>query len=690
MKSVYICIFGLFVLFASCSSSEPKEQAVVGYSSDKVERYDNLFKQARLAQKEKQFDQAIDLYIECLSVSEEVKDSSEIKALLPLVTDAMLQLMNSYQAKGEPEICADWFKQQMLEKNALQFVKNNCLRDLYVVAAYAISRTEDMRSAEQLIAKALKLPLLYPTSQRLFRDNAFAAAIYFSNPTKQEGVIEYCKEALKQAEQSLNLSGANYVKSMLGLIYKRMGKIREAVSLIEESIKDSQQRKDLLGEINGFNALSELMNYWQLYEEGNNFANHGLRLIDSLNLSSVGGNPIVESQLLLHKGCAMEALMFPDSALYYWKKAEDRLEDLPYNSGMVDVDLHIGGLMSTSDKVDWVKNGSERLLRVAEHGTVRNRAQAYFYLARMAFQVNNTSYGELYLDSLYALTHQFNSPIFIRGANELGLQHYVRKNDSEQIKRFAVAYLNEQKFNLDPINSHQVTKVVIQHYLKDKEQVFQLLEYELNNRALRLKFVLVLVLFLLIIGVVLYVYRSRIYRMRQRLAEESLNNLLNDRNAVLGQLEEARGWNVSLKERLETIQKEYSIVVNHLGDEQKRFNDLKQMMDELLQKSNEMRPVAEAISLSEAVKGGNFENFLVRFNMLYPTFQKNLKERIPTVGNREQFMCMLMVLGVKTEQIAELMGVESRSINMMRYRIRKKLALGKEESLEEIILQLAQ
>ena len=63
---------------------------------------DNLFKQARTLQRAGKFDQAIEAYVNYLSqpiTKEDIKSGKQ----LTTYTDALLQLMNTYQSKGDPE-----------------------------------------------------------------------------------------------------------------------------------------------------------------------------------------------------------------------------------------------------------------------------------------------------------------------------------------------------------------------------------------------------------------------------------------------------------------------------------------------------------------------------------------------------------------------------------------------------------
>jgi hypothetical protein len=68
---------------------------------------------------------------------------------------------------------------------------------------YALSRTEMMKDAEETMLKALTLPLYSPTPERYFRDYAYAAAVFYSNPKYQKEVMNWCYEALRHAESCI-------------------------------------------------------------------------------------------------------------------------------------------------------------------------------------------------------------------------------------------------------------------------------------------------------------------------------------------------------------------------------------------------------------------------------------------------------------------------------------------------------
>ena len=154
---------------------------------------DNSYSEARRLQREGKADEAIAMFKKYLTsvVSKDCLPEEQLKEF----TDALVQMMNTYQSKGEPEACIVAL-QEVYSASAI--LQGHCKRDYYSVLGYALSRTERMQEAEETMMKALSLPLHHATPERYFRDYAYAAAVFYSNRNYQKEVIYWCEEALRK------------------------------------------------------------------------------------------------------------------------------------------------------------------------------------------------------------------------------------------------------------------------------------------------------------------------------------------------------------------------------------------------------------------------------------------------------------------------------------------------------------
>ncbi len=646
-----LCIFILYgwLLGITCSLSSCNEQTAPSslhttHADSLVENCKAQYTHARTLQRSRQYDEAIEAFKACLSFDSEqhsVRDS-----LQPIVIEAMLQLMNTYQSKGAPETCVEYLSS--LQDSSTVLIRECCRRDLYSLLAYSLSRTERTEEGEKMMEETLTLPLYHSTPERLFRDYAYAAAVFFSNPDKQEQVINWCRLAMAQAELCKNTSGVQWLTSLLGTLYKRTGRLEEAIDLFQKSVDEAQKKGDLLGESNACNSLTELYLYWNILDYANIYASQAILK----NAERGGENPMVTAQSFLLKGKVMQKMEHPDSAVYYWQKAEDCCRELPYNSGQVDVDGLTGALMVERCTGDSLLLGMERLQRVTRQATPTNRARACYQLALGHFKQHREREAEAMLDSMYHLLHSFDAPVRIGIDYGIVLNHYINKHDAPNIERYTLDLVEECKFIHDEDTHSRMYETIVKFRTEKKEQELRMVQMELDNNRLHIRLYLFAFIGITALLLVVFFYKRRLYRIKRQLMEQRLSALLDD-----------------------------------LQNMRRQSSNMEQQLSELLTDKNERKEM-EAITPQLLYEKGE-PKFRQRFEQLYPVFLPALREKIPNIGRKEELHCMLIVLGQDSYQIEQIMGISHRSVNMARYRLRKKLGLEKDSSLNDLIKALA-
>ena len=71
-----------------------------------------------------------------------------------------------------------------------------------------------------------------------------------------------------------------------------------------------------------------------------------------------------------------------------------------------------------------------------------------------------------------------------------------------------------------------------------------------------------------------------------------------------------------------------------------------------------------------------WEEFEVRFKQVYSTFYEKLRIDFPDLTPSELKLCALLRLNLSTKEICELSGQRPSSLDVARYRLRKKLGLS--------------
>lgn len=604
--------------------------------------HENLYKKARIAQREGRYADAITAYKHYLSqpIDEDALTDEQLK----LYTEALMQLMNTYQSMGEPEACIQALQEVYSTSPTLQI---RCLRDYYSVLSYALSRTEKMKESEETMLKALSLPLHRATPERYFRDYAYAAAIFYSNPSYQNEVINWCKEALEQANLCKNTSGKQWVTAMLGTLYKRSGQLNRALELYIQSKEEALHRADELGALNSLHALTDLFLYWDIPEYADLYASEALRV--EVGMSKV--NPMVSAQTYINKGRSLHRLGEIDSVTHYTEEARKRCQSLPYNSGMVDVEL-LHGTYLTERGEDSLQVGIEELLHVAQEATALNRARAYHQLAQTYLKSSQDAKADEMLDSMYTLLTQCGATMNIELEYEPIIDHYLKAKDEKRTEQYIRLMLREQQVRKEKRVNYNLVETIVELKTEQKNQALKIAK--LVQSYQRLWFIVGVVLSVIVIAIlVIYLKRQKkLYALDMKKADDKL---------------------VSLAQRLHQTNAEKEM----REQEMREFLSIKDNREEL----EELTP-----SILQTEGEDKFRKY---FKLLYPNFLSRLHEKVPSVSHREELFAMLIVLKQDNKHIAELMGIAPRSVLMLRHRLRQKIGLTTELSLDSFVEDVA-
>ncbi|MBO5902920.1 MAG: hypothetical protein J6Q40_02845 [Tidjanibacter sp.] len=602
---------------------------------------ENLFRQARELQLEGKLSEAVDSYISYLSQPANEEELTEEQVVL--YTEALMQLMNSYQSKGEPETCVSTLQELFKISPILQ---DQCLRDYYSVLGYALSRTEKMAEAEEVTMKIFSLPLHHATPERFFRDYAYAAAVFYSNPNYQQEVVEWCEEALLQAQQCQNTSGEQWVTAMLGSLYKRNGNINKALNLFLQSKEKAKEQEDELGVLNSLHALIDLFLYWDVPEYANLYASEAIQIEKSMTTP----NPMVSAQTYINKGRALLGLGEFDSIAFYIAKATELCEALPYNSGMVDVDL-LHGIYLTDKGGDSSHLGIQELQHVVRQGTTLNQAKAYHQLAQTYLKNKRYNFAEIMLDSMYALLQQSDMPLYINVNYKPILDYYLQDQNMLKVEQYTQMMLQEQQVLKAKKLNFNLVQAITESQTEHQRQELEILQLKQANQ--RLWFIIGAGLFAIVLSVISI-------------------SLIRQRRKNRAQIKQADAKLSELVQQLHQTKAEKEMISQEIDD---------------IMSDKDTRQELEALTPSVFQKSGE-PKFRQRFELLYPNFLPRLRERVPTITRREELLSMFIILKQDNKEIAELLAIAPRSVLMLRHRFRQKIGLSAESSLETFIEEI--
>lgn len=121
----------------------------------------------------------------------------------------------------------------------------------------------------------------------------------------------------------------------------------------------------------------------------------------------------------------------------------------------------------------------------------------------------------------------------------------------------------------------------------------------------------------------------------------------------------------------------------------KSKNELTQVMKGLdnAQAISELKKMIKALSEDDNI-GKEWESFAKHFNKVHSDFLIAVKEKHPAISSNELKLCAYLRMNLSTKEIAQLMNISVRGVEISRYRLRKKLQIPTEVNLFDFLLRL--
>lgn len=151
-------------------------------------------------------------------------------------------------------------------------------------------------------------------------------------------------------------------------------------------------------------------------------------------------------------------------------------------------------------------------------------------------------------------------------------------------------------------------------------------------------------------------------------------------------------------ERLTLLNRQYSLEIEakekELASNTLLMAQKNTQLKELAQQIESMERAGTASSQTDSLKqtiseqlnaDDDWRYFKLRFEKVHPGFFELMRERYPALSKTDLRLCAYIRVGMTAKEIAQVLSVKPDTVNTSRYRIRKKMQLTPDDSLEDII-----
>jgi len=302
------------------------------------------------------------------------------------------------------------------------------------------------------------------------------------------------------------------------------------------------------------------------------------------------------------------------------------------------------------------------------------------FLNAMSFKLDPLEFSQkldfnLYLWEVYTNLYQcigdINNAFFYQ-------QKSMHMKDSlSKRKEIAIVQSNSQLSNF--------TSEHFKHQLQIEKA-----EHEKDKQTARLRLWIIM---LMTLGAILtpisfyYYYKQRLRLQAERSERHKTNRLLSEEKVKTNEQEKRL-----VEIELENKKKDLADMAISLSQKQEWASELNQHL-QIIESSKGSKRSREFMKLKESVREQIYvskQTDLLRenINALSVGYYEELREKFPSLTKTEIKLCSFIRLKLTISQIAHLQHIDSSSVVVGRYRLKRKLELGTDQNLDEFLQTL--
>jgi DNA-binding CsgD family transcriptional regulator len=151
--------------------------------------------------------------------------------------------------------------------------------------------------------------------------------------------------------------------------------------------------------------------------------------------------------------------------------------------------------------------------------------------------------------------------------------------------------------------------------------------------------------------------------------------------------------NENLEAELHFKNKELATMTMHLVDRGRLLLNIKDELDSRIKKLNapdlnyQFRSVFKLLSDTEK-NDDDWKNFAIYFDEVHNNFLGTLKTKFPSLSSTDLKLCAYLRLNLSSKEIAQLLNISLKGVEISRYRLRKKLQLSTDINLYDFLIDI--
>lgn len=516
-------------------------------------------------------------------------------------------------------------------------------------------------------------------------DTTLARCHMFMGKTlSRAGLFAESNETFLKARAIYSALGDSlYVSKMdytIAYNYLDLGMYHKGIPHLESAIQRSNNSADTHFTASMNLAMGSFLTAMKKFEESRSYTKTAIQLLNDSKQIEIGG-----AYHNLARSFGFQAQY--DSAYHYYQKALSIWKNINYQRGEGVLYTNISEFFTQQEQydraIDYLLKSEKLLIEIQDK---RRLKDTYLKIA----------------DNYLHLNMPKKAMSYVQKAEDQGLEHSpfsffheldrLKAKTYEQLGDFKKAYQHQIEFlkRADTLVEQQAEQRVLQ---SDQRLEFLRKTKDLELKAATLKsvqqekellqaeqtiYLILLISIILIASFVLFYFNKR-KKFEREIYESNL--------------QQSEEQNKQLQKEIDLRHKKLSSYALQLIDKNQKIDDVKKQVENL-KNSEHSKEIGNELALIEnsihqAINTEqSWEEFKLYFEEVHTDFFARIKETHPSITSRELRLSALLRLNLSTKEIANLLNLPNKTIEVARYRLRKKFELSQEVKLTDYIISI--
>jgi tetratricopeptide (TPR) repeat protein len=503
--------------------------------------------------------------------------------------------------------------------------------------------------------------------------------------TDAEKSLELATIALNKATENMNFKEIANAKNNMGIVYFNWGVYEYAITYFTEALQSFRQ-------INNFEGMSRAMNNLGVCANIMNRSDLSLFLFfSSLKIQIYYRNYENIADLLSNISTIYTSLNKDVLSYKFNKRSYDLSDKIGYHKGKAISLNNFGVYYERKNMLDSALYYYSEAYFIAKAQKDENY-QIYIYIQNQGSVLEKLG---RYEEALEKLDYGIEKVIAFNASAAEHSYYFLYASIYYKLKNYKKAYEYFQKFyeKKEAIISEQVRQKFNQMLVNFQKEQFEK-ELNLLNEKIQLRkklqialFATVLVLILIVILLIIYVKVKTTLNRRtdelRKIEKEFLENQL--------ELQEERAKQEKMLLQQAISQKERELVSASLNliTKNEAIEGVQVFLNHLVQAGQVNRRSAVYKQINELITNAHrtdvmWNDFFLHFENVYPDFFGKLQNKFPQLNNNDLKMCAYLKINLGNKDLARIYNISEHSVKIKKYRLRKKLNIGKEDDLANV------